>query len=43
MNNVTLYWILGHLGIKGNEEADKLAKAAMRAESEESPQQDGVP
>ncbi|PVH94439.1 hypothetical protein DM02DRAFT_469356, partial [Periconia macrospinosa] len=35
--------IPGHAGIEGNNEADKLAKAATRKESEEPPRRDGVP
>ncbi|PVH90996.1 hypothetical protein DM02DRAFT_664443 [Periconia macrospinosa] len=43
MVKVTLHWIPGHAGSEGNEEADKLAKAATRKESEEPPPRDGVP
>lgn len=43
MSNITLYWIPGHSGAEGNEQADMLAKAATREESEEQPQQEGVP
>ena len=42
ISNVILYWILEHSGIERNEEADKLAKAAMKEENEELPQQDGT-
>jgi hypothetical protein len=42
-SNVTLYWIPGHSDIEGNEEADKLAKAAVKEEAEEPPQQEGTP
>jgi hypothetical protein len=42
-NNVTLYWVPGHAGIKENEEANKLAKAATRKESPEAPQRSGRP
>jgi hypothetical protein len=40
-SNVTLYWISEYSGIKGNEEADNLAKAAAK-EGEEPPQRDGA-
>ena len=43
MSNVTLYWIPGHLGLIGNDKANKLAKAATRLESAEPPPRDGRP
>jgi len=39
---VMLHWIPGYIGIKGNEQTDRLAKAATREESEQPPQRDGV-
>jgi ribonuclease HI len=41
MSNVTLHWILGHLGLIGNNKADKLAKVATRLESAEPLLRDG--
>jgi hypothetical protein len=43
MSNVTLYWIPGHLGLIGNDKADKLAKAATWLESAELLLRDGRP
>jgi len=43
MSNTTLHWIPSHSGIGGNERADRLAKTATRAESEEPPQREGRP
>ena len=43
LSDVTLYWIPSHTGFIGNEEADKLAKAATRSEREEPPPRDGHP
>jgi hypothetical protein len=43
LNNVTLYWIPGHAGPLGNQEAYRLAKAATIPESEEHPQRDSHP
>lgn len=43
MSNITLYWVPSHSGIEGNEKANRLAKNATRAESEEPPQREGRP
>jgi len=45
MSKVTLHWIPGHAGVEGNEQADRLAKAATgdEDESEPPPRRDGVP
>jgi hypothetical protein len=43
MSNTTLYWVPSHSGIEGNERANRLAKNATRAESEEPPQREGRP
>jgi hypothetical protein len=43
MNKVTLYWIPGHSGLRGNDKADKLAKAATRPESAGPLLRDGRP
>ena len=43
MINVMLYWIPGYAKIEGNEKADKLAKAAIRENSEQPPQRNGIP
>jgi hypothetical protein len=43
MVNVTLHWVPRHVGIEGNDKADRLAKAATSEESDEPPQRDGVP
>ena len=43
MSDVTLYWIPGHAGLRGNEEANRLAKDATRPTSEEPLQREGLP
>jgi hypothetical protein len=43
MSNITLHWILRHADIEGNEEADRLAKAATRKGSEQPPRRKGIP